>query len=318
MGKQISTLEKVKQKGIVTQIPQYLISGMLLNTTVNLLTLGKSKTALELIQMNKMLKVKKKLRHLYKSELSKELDVKERKVSNIVWTMWLQGLDNAPKIVKLSIKSIEKSLPQQEIVVLDRTNYKKYVDIPKDILSKWDRGIISNQHFSDIVRMELLIQHGGTWIDSTVFLKSNFDLLQGILDSKQTFFFQNMRPGQMGNSIWLSSWFIHSTSNEPTLLRVREILYNYWSNNNYIIDYFLFHIIWHLVYESHDDEYKKIKKVPNALPLQLMYLLNEKNNKSLTEEVLNNFPMQKLTYKNISDDRSTTYWYLMERYITND
>ncbi|WP_439818040.1 capsular polysaccharide synthesis protein [Weissella paramesenteroides] len=318
MSEQVSILNKIKQKGILTQIRQYLLSGMLLNTGINLLTLGKSKTALELIQMNKMLKVKKRLRRKYTNELAKNLDIKERNVSNIIWTLWLQGMKNAPAIVKRSIKSIKRALPEQEVVILDGENFKEYVDIPEDILNKWKTGIISNQHFSDIIRMELLIQHGGTWIDSTVFLESNFDLLQNILDSDQTFFFQNMRPGQMGNSIWLSSWFIHSTSNEPTLLRVREILYNYWRNNNFIIDYFLFHIIWHLVYESHQEEFNKVKKIPNALPLQLMYLLNEKNDKNLTETILEEFPLQKLTYKNISSDRNTTYWYLMGRYTTND
>ncbi|MCT3049755.1 capsular polysaccharide synthesis protein [Leuconostoc mesenteroides] len=313
MNRKTSTLEKIKQKGIVNQSRQFIASGMFINTFTNILTLGRSKTALELIQMNKMLKVKNKLRRKYSSQLKKDLEVQRGVVNNTIWIMWLQGLENAPCLVKKAVKSIKQSLPEQRVVILDASNFQDYVDVPLNIIDKWKLGVISNPHFSDIVRMELLIQKGGTWFDATIMLERNFDTLQNILESNQTFFFQNMRPGQMGNSIWLSTWFIHTCSNEPTLIRVREILYDYWQNHNYLIDYFLFHIIWHLVYEFHDAEYNKIKKISNSTPLQLMYLLNEKNNATLTEEILHDFPLQKLTYKNISDERGTTYWYLMKR-----
>ncbi|MDC2816365.1 capsular polysaccharide synthesis protein [Leuconostoc suionicum] len=313
MNRKISILDKIKQKGIVNQSRQFIASGMVINTFTNILTLGRSKTALELIQMNKMLKVKNKLRRKYSSELKKDLEVRSGVVNNTIWIMWLQGLENAPCLVKKAVKSIKQSLPEQRVVILDASNFQDYVDVPHSIIDKWKLGVISNPHFSDIVRMELLIQKGGTWFDSTIMLDRNFDTLQNILESNQTFFFQNMRPGQMGNSIWLSTWLIHSCSNESTLIRVREILYDYWQNHNYLMDYFLFHIIWHLVYEFHDVEYNKIKKISNSTPLQLMYLLNEKNNETLTEEILHDFPLQKLTYKNISDDKGTTYWYLMKR-----
>lgn len=313
MDKKLIVLERIKQKGVYNQFKQYIVSGMFINTFINILTLGTSKTALELIQMNKMLKVKNKLKRKYLTELEKDLEVQDGVINNTVWIMWLQGLDNAPIIVKKAVKSVEQSLPNQKVIILDSSNFQEYVNIPSDIIEKWKLGKISNPHFSDIVRMELLIQNGGTWFDATLMLDKNFETLQNILDSKQTFFFQNMRPGQMGNSIWLSSWFIHTSSNEPTLVRVREILYDYWRQYNYSIDYFLFHIVWHLVYEFHEDEYKKIKKIPNSIPLQLMYLLNEKNDMKVTEEILRDFPLQKLTYKNISDNKDTTYWYLMKR-----
>lgn len=313
MNRKISILDKIKQKGIVNQSRQFIASGMIINTFTNILTLGRSKTALELIQMNKMLKVKNKLRRKYSSELKKDLEVRSGVVNNTIWIMWLQGLENAPCLVKKAVKSVKQSLPEQRVVILDASNFQDYVSVPSDIVNKWKLGAISNPHFSDIVRMELLIQNGGTWFDATIMLDKNFDALQNILDSNQTFFFQNLRPGQMGNSIWLSNWFIHTRSNEPTLLRVREILYTYWRHHNFAIDYFLFHIIWHLVYEFHGEELKKIKKISNSIPLQLMYLLNEKNSEALTEEILHDFPLQKLTYKNISDDKGTTYWYLMKR-----
>lgn len=306
-------LKKIKQRGIRDQLRQFLAAGMIWNTIFNIMTLGINKTTFELIQMNKMLKVKNKFRKNYLNILEKPLVQKSGEMSNIIWTMWLQGVDQAPDIVKMSIQSVTDALPDYKVIVLTKENFKNFVDVPNSIIQKWENGIISNTHFSDIVRMELLIQRGGTWIDATVFLEERFNLLEKILNSGQTFFFQNMRPGQMGNSIWLSTWLIHARSNEPTLLVVREILYAYWKTHNFLIDYFTFHIIWHLVYEFNDDEFQKILKVPNALPLQIMYLLNKKNRESEVEEIFSEFPLQKLTYKNITDEPGTVYRYLLDR-----
>ncbi|MFT8841990.1 MAG: capsular polysaccharide synthesis protein [Leuconostoc citreum] len=313
MKNTVSTIEKIKQKGIAQQFHQYFASGMLLNAVGNILTLGTSRTTLEIIQMNKMLKVKNNLRRKYRKTLAEKLNSQPGNISQTVWTMWLQGIENAPDIVKLAIQSMIFALPNQQVVVLTKDNFQEYVNIPETIIQKWHKGIISNPHFSDIVRMELLLQQGGTWIDATVMLDHSFNLLEDVLASDETFFFQNMRPGQMGNSIWLSSWLIHARSNEPTLQRVRDIIYDYWNHHSYLIDYFTFHIIWHLVYEFHDDAYRKVRKVPNALPLQLMYMLNQENDEQLVERILSEFPLQKLTYKNISNDAKTTYSYLLER-----
>ena len=311
--KMTKILKKIKQQGIVYQLKQFNDAGMLTNVIFNILTLGTSKTTLELIQMNKMLKVKNKFRKKYAKILEKPLIQRPGKTNNIIWIMWLQGISEAPDIVKMSIRSVTNALPNHKVIILTKENFKNYVDVPEDIVTKWQSGMISNAHFSDIVRMELLIQNGGTWFDSTIMLDKKFPLIEDILRSNQTFFFQNMRPGQMGNSIWLSNWLIHSRSNEPTLLQVREILYTYWRQHNFAVDYFIFHIIWHLVYEFHDDEYQKILKVPNALPLQIMYLLNKKNKESEVERIFSEFPLQKLTYKNITDEPGTVYHYLLER-----
>lgn len=33
-----------------------------------------------------------------------------------------------------------------------------------------EKGIITNTHFSDLLRIELLINHGGLWLDATTYL----------------------------------------------------------------------------------------------------------------------------------------------------
>ncbi len=53
-----------------------------------------------------------------------------------------------------------------------------------------------------------------------------------------------MRPGSTGNAIFLSSWFIVSVPNEPSLIRLRELLYEYWNDYGVLKDYYLFHIFF--------------------------------------------------------------------------
>lgn len=40
--------------------------------------------------------------------------------------------------------------------------------LPDYIVKKWEKGRIPADLFSDLLRLELLIRYGGTWIDSTV------------------------------------------------------------------------------------------------------------------------------------------------------
>lgn len=73
-----------------------------------------------------------------------------------------------------------KSLLQRHAPVFRRApghshygkNYKDYVNMPDYIIRKQQSGEIDLTHFSDILRMMLLAQHGGIWMDSTLLIPS--------------------------------------------------------------------------------------------------------------------------------------------------
>ena len=85
-----------------------------------------------------------------------------------VWFCWLQGLEQAPPLVKLCYEALRQKLPDREIVVIDAKNVFDYITLPEEIVEKWKRGIIGPAHFSDLIRLELLVRYGGYWIDATV------------------------------------------------------------------------------------------------------------------------------------------------------
>ncbi|MEJ6065142.1 capsular polysaccharide synthesis protein [Lactiplantibacillus plantarum] len=279
-----------------------------LYTGISVLINGTDKTSLELVQMGRRNKVKKKLEKKYKNSLEKPLESPtETSTGNIVWMSWLQGEENAPIIVQQAIKSVRKNFPNRKVILIDNENLTSYVHLPDFVMEKWNKGLISNTHFSDLLRLYLLIEYGGVWVDATVFIKKvPADILKEI--DKGLFFFQNLRPGQSGNAIWLSSWLLSARKNEPVLKQTYELLMKYWKKNRYIVDYFLFHIFLHLVLKYHPEEMLNIKKIPNSLPLMLMYQLRDKQNPEAIKQAFNEFPIQKVTYKNMpSQDSNYNY-----------
>ena len=89
--------------------------------------------------------------------------------SDCIWVCWWQGLERAPELVKVCVDSIKRNAGNHRVIILTDDNYKQYVDIPKWVEEKRNKGIISRTHYSDILRLSLLAQHGGMWIDSTFF-----------------------------------------------------------------------------------------------------------------------------------------------------
>ena len=69
-----------------------------------------------------------------------------------------------------------KSLLQRHAPVFRRapghSHYGKDVNMPDYIIRKQQSGEIDLTHFSDILRMMLLAQHGGIWMDSTLLIPS--------------------------------------------------------------------------------------------------------------------------------------------------
>ena len=161
-----------------------------------------------------------------------------------IWQIWFQGETEAPEIIKLCFESIEKYNSNRQIIRLTENNYRNYIDLPDYVIDKYNNGIITPVHFSDIIRVCLLAKYGGTWIDATVLLTNEIN--PQILKSN----FFGFRITQ--ESSWFdchsfltsASWFMHAQPNNNIICSVRNALFEYWKNENKIIDYFLIYFIF--------------------------------------------------------------------------
>lgn len=309
----MSQLEKtIKKFGGKNLIKQYLTSHTFLYVFSAFIINGKDKTSLELIRNGQRNKVKKKLSRKYNQLINKPLEKKDYyETSNKVWFAWFQGIENAPEIVKLCYKQLLKNLPEgKEVVLITEENMFNYVELPKFIIDKWKSGVISYAHFSDLLRLQLLISHGGTWVDATVLLSSN--KFPKPFFNSELFFFQKLKPAKDGHSTRMSNWFITSKKNEPILKRTQELLYSYWEKNDQVIDYFLFHIFMDLILDKHVEEQKKIAKYSSGQPHVLLLQINDSYNKDNFENILESSPIHKLSYKGIKNKDNSYYKYLLE------
>ena len=86
----------------------------------------------------------------------------------VIWWCWLQGFDNTPEIVMACHGSLKSNLIDYEIRIIDSGNWSQYVQLPDYIVERWNKKQIPSALFSDLLRLQLLIEYGGSWIDSTV------------------------------------------------------------------------------------------------------------------------------------------------------
>ena len=286
-------------------LKQYLKAHVLLFALIQTLCQGFSKKSMEIVRLSINNRILGKLRKRHKREIEKFVQSYEKgqqEHSNKVWVCWLQGIENAPELVKKCYQSLQNnlvgldnSLQDREIVLLTEDNYREYTHFPDYIQQKIAKGVITKTHMSDLIRLELLIRHGGTWIDATVFC-SGKNIPTYMLDS-DLFFYQLLKPGRDGQSSVLSSWFMTSCTNNPILLLTRELLYKYWRKNDSMIDYFLLHDFFQLALEAYPEEWNQVIPRDNSAPHVLLLRLFEQFDEELWNSAIRQSCFHKLSYK---------------------
>ena len=263
------------------------------------------KNTLDLYRENKIYSYMKK----YKYVLSRKDEVRESNTiySNVIWICWLQGIENAPNLVKRCIESVRKHHPEKEIIIINSENIRQYVNFPDHIWKKYDKGYIWHAHFSDLLRLALLTTHGGIWMDATVFFSA--PIPKHILNS-QLFCFKSSYLSK--SALKLSNWFIVSEANNYILLKTQEMLYEFWRKENFVRHYFIFHATLSYII-AHDEKAKQLwAEIPyfcNDSPHVLQYELFANYAEERYKEICAFSSIHKLTYKfkNFQDSSQDSY-----------
>ena len=158
--------------------------------------------------------------------------------ADCIWICWWQGIDQAPELVKVCVDSIKRNAGNHRVIILTEDNYKQYVDIPEWVEEKKNKGIITRTNYSDLLRLSLLAEHGGMWIDSTFFCT------QPVLDD----YFQQplwsiKRPDYFHASV-ASGYFAGyslacNEENRFLFVTIRDFFLNYWKHNDTMVDYLM-------------------------------------------------------------------------------
>lgn len=236
-----------------------------------------------------------------------------------IWICWLQGEEDAPEIIKICMESVRRVFNDYDVIVVTDDNIHEFIKIPHHISKKRENGEITPTHFSDWIRLELLIKYGGVWLDSTV-LATSKNLIETITDANNgLFIFQDFKS--IDSSVGVSSWCIAANQNNPYLITVRNLLNSYWLQNNYMCNYFLFHLFFMIVAELRSEEWNKIPVFSSQPPHILQYELFNKYSESRFDQIIKMSDLHKLSYK-FKDElflsRDTFYQHIKANFLEEE
>ena len=156
--------------------------------------------------------------------------------NGVIWICWWQSEENAPDLVKKCIGLIRKNSNGHQVVIINKNNYKEYVNIPTYILNKVNSGIITLTHFSDILRMALLSEHGGFWLDATVLVTN---IIPETIFKAHLFSRKGKPEGYYVSECRWTGFLIGGSKGCILFDFVKTMFYEYWKEENNLIDYFL-------------------------------------------------------------------------------
>jgi hypothetical protein len=140
--------------------------------------------------------------------------------------MWYQGLDRAPDLVRLCVRSWGAFNPDWKVRVLDRTSLGEFLDLPS--LVDEGRDDLTVQKLSNIVRVGLLRRHGGVWADGTVFCARPLD--DWLPSCYAAGFFAFRDPGR---DRLLSTWFMAAEPDNAIVRMLLEEFAAFWRDNRF-------------------------------------------------------------------------------------
>lgn len=144
----------------------------------------------------------------------------------IIWTYWHQGFDQAPYVVKQCINRLQLLHPDAAIHLLDQHSIYDFADIVPIPANKWGKIVLP--HRSDLLRTQLLIKYGGTWLDPTAFCLTKLTDWLPQYAEKGLFLFH--RPGK---DRIISNWFIAAEKDNKLLSQLYHSLVDYWNHNDF-------------------------------------------------------------------------------------
>lgn len=207
--------------------------------------------------------------------LNKKTNFNECKIEKNIFLFWWDGFDSAPEIVKKCNESVRDNYTDCNIIEITKHNYKEYTDINKLIINDFERGKISIQTFSDILRFNLLKNNGGIWIDSTIFFLEKYDLFESLKEKSFesiNFSSSNSFLNYKNKKCSWSGYFIASRKNSIIVTAINNIFEEYYIKYKTYSIYFFIDAIFMIckIYKIDDDALGKIKKDEND-----MFLLNK-------------------------------------------
>ena len=192
------------------------------------------------------------------AEVPEDVDIPKQDKERI-FSIWFQGEEAAPNLVKACWRSIRTNCTQ-ELVVLDAQSVFDWIQLPEYVVEKWKAGKIRPAHFADICRVELLYRYGGLWLDATDYVFA--PMPQWLMD--EDFFVFMSGDRQRGSYSYIQNCFIRGRKGNYLLKAWRAAMLEYWKHEDSTIDYFVHQLLFKKVVKNNKLAAEHFAKMPSV------------------------------------------------------
>lgn len=231
-----------------------------------------------------------------------------------VWVCWWQGESNMPELVKTCYISMKRMLPDIcNIQLITFENVNQYISLPQNIVDLYNKGVISKTYLSDVLRLMLICEYGGFWIDATYYFAKPVSK-DAVL---HPFFMRRRNSERVKESVsagrWSFNYFI-GQKGDPFYCFLRDALILYWGKHKKLIDGLLADFIIWIAYDSLPGVRERFLKLPytDSESTALNEFINEEYDEETWNNLIRDCKVFKLTYKKelmkYTDAGKLTYW----------
>jgi hypothetical protein len=162
-------------------------------------------------------------------------------IPETIWQFWDNPAgQSTPNIVKACIKSVKRYKGNFNHKILDNSTIGNYTDLPGYVFDKFKNGRMDYAHFSDLLRLNLLKNHGGVWMDATGYMT---DFVPNDIIGQDFFVFLTGDLTHYPYS-FMQSCFIRAKKGSFIIDAWHKLCINYWKGEEKRADYFQIHLMF--------------------------------------------------------------------------
>lgn len=212
-----------------------------------------------------------------------------------VFVYWAQGMEAAPPIVRACYERL-KRVPGIELRLVTEATVPYWVDLPDHVRQ---RVPATKAAFSDWLRIALLKEYGGIWVDATCFVSGDLAVVDELVGDRRFFAFRY-------NDARISSWFLAARNNSYIVHMMHAALEVYFRSHDRVTHYFFFHDLFEALAQL-DDRFGEIwetkgQHLDTKVPHKLQGLLREPSGTGEDIAAIQGSFVHKLTYKLKADE----------------